>query len=138
MEAHDDLYPNVKGVFEKEHMVELELLICLHHIAYKDEFFKDAVEPLQKLRNHFNQKDNLFKVPKKQVPQTGKSINKEKHNITVYYISKEQPRLQMISPELKGYLTKAVARAITHAERLDNDIKPAIKERILHYLVWLQ
>ena len=122
------------GPIEKEHFVQLNVIIASHYKHYGDGKFSDGVRKLMILRDHYNLPDNLYEVPR--------SINMEKRNITDYYIKRfnrnEIASRLDISNELAVYIQSAYRFVAAHIELQGSETVSNVREDFMEYVNWLE
>lgn len=119
---------------DREHFLQLDVIISKHHIVYAQKNFQTGVRTLLILRQDFNEPENVFCV--------SKDINHEKKIFTECFLngtSLPGP----ISDELRLYIKEASDVALPYVKKLmrswdkEDDIQVVLSE-LKKYVQWLQ
>lgn len=121
-------FPPTANGTEKEHFVQLSVIIREHHAYYQDSSFRDGVEKLMILRDHFNFKRNIFCVQS--------NVNDEKELVTRRYLRNHR-HLPSITSELWNYIHEAAPRVHKHIDRT-KDVHIRVLKKLNAYVDWLE
>jgi hypothetical protein len=114
---------------QKEHFVQLDVIIVAHSKKYGTKDFNTAVHVLMNLRDHFNQPGNVFCLPRE--------LNKAKRNLTRMYLNGiDASTVPPISKRLHNYINLATVEATIHIGNTP-DVNQTFKNQLRGYVDWL-
>jgi hypothetical protein len=115
---------------QKEHFIELQVIIAQHAEVYKEFNFSRGVAVLLFLRDEFNNRYNVFQVPKR--------VNDEKNLLTRHYL--QGFGMKAVSNDLRFYIDKVANSVLTHyfkQGKLRGSTNKLMRRKLLRYLKFL-
>lgn len=120
-------FPAQRPGTEKEHFVQLNVVIRSHYDHYASKSFQAGVNALMAMRDHFNRPNNIFCVP----PE----LNKTKRLMTEAYL-KGHSKLPKMPDSLRLYIKEAAPVALKHIANL-SEVAQEVRDSLTAYVNWL-